>query len=49
MTNEYELADSSPRTLIYTKEQLLSGLAETMVTPHGIFPGTGDRTTTAGW
>jgi NADH-quinone oxidoreductase subunit I len=40
MTNEFELADSSRANLIYTKEQLLAGLEETMVdTPHAIFPG----------
>ena len=40
MTNEYELADSSRESLIYTKEQLLAGLEEGMVeTPHAIFPG----------
>jgi NADH-quinone oxidoreductase subunit I len=41
MTNEYELADSSRESLIFTKEQLLSGLEEGMVdSPHSIFPGT---------
>ncbi|MFI6848884.1 NADH-quinone oxidoreductase subunit NuoI [Kitasatospora sp. NBC_00085] len=40
MTNEYELADSSRKDLIFTKEQLLVGLSEGMVdTPHAIFPG----------
>ncbi|MDH6112381.1 NADH-quinone oxidoreductase subunit I [Kitasatospora sp. MAP12-15] len=40
MTNEYELADSSRADLIFTKEQLLSGLTEGMVeAPHSIFPG----------
>ncbi|MFI8184573.1 NADH-quinone oxidoreductase subunit NuoI [Actinacidiphila glaucinigra] len=40
MTNEYELADSSRESLIFTKEQLLAGLDENMVdTPHAIFPG----------
>jgi NADH-quinone oxidoreductase subunit I len=40
MTNEYELADSSRESLIFTKEQLLSGLEETMVdSPHAIYPG----------
>ena len=40
MTNEYELADSSRESLIYTKEQLLAGLEEGMVdSPHAIFPG----------
>lgn len=43
MTNEFELADSSREALIYTKEQLLSGLTEGMVeAPHSIFPGTED-------
>nr|WP_265736870.1 NADH-quinone oxidoreductase subunit NuoI [Phaeacidiphilus oryzae] len=41
MTNEYELADSSRSSLIYTKEQLLAGLTEGMVdSPHAIYPGT---------
>ncbi|MFF8813956.1 NADH-quinone oxidoreductase subunit NuoI [Streptomyces pactum] len=40
MTNEYELADRSRASLIYTKEELLAGLTEGMVdTPHAIFPG----------
>ncbi|OLE23124.1 MAG: hypothetical protein AUG49_17040 [Catenulispora sp. 13_1_20CM_3_70_7] len=40
MTNEFELADSSRASLIYTKEELLAGLSEGMVeTPHSIFPG----------
>jgi NADH-quinone oxidoreductase subunit I len=40
MTNEYELADSSRESLIFTKEQLLAGLEETMVdSPHAIYPG----------
>ncbi|KUJ65840.1 hypothetical protein ACZ90_42480 [Streptomyces albus subsp. albus] len=40
MTNEYELADRSRAALIYTKEELLSGLTEGMVdTPHAIYPG----------
>ncbi|MFI6156051.1 NADH-quinone oxidoreductase subunit NuoI [Kitasatospora sp. NPDC051170] len=40
MTNEYELADSSRKDLIFTKEQLLVGLSEGMVdSPHAIFPG----------
>jgi NADH-quinone oxidoreductase subunit I len=40
MTNEYELADLSRESLIYTKEELLAGLQEDMVdTPHAIFPG----------
>jgi NADH-quinone oxidoreductase subunit I len=44
MTNEYELADSSRESLIYTKEQLLAGLTEGMVeSPHSIFPGTDEK------
>jgi len=40
MTNEYELADATRESLIFTKEQLLSGLDDRMVdTPHAIFPG----------
>lgn len=40
MTNEFELADSSRASLIYTKEQLLAGLEEGMVdSPHAIYPG----------
>ncbi|MFF7156845.1 NADH-quinone oxidoreductase subunit NuoI [Streptomyces sp. NPDC008139] len=40
MTNEYELADRTRESLIFTKEQLLSGLEEGMVdSPHSIFPG----------
>ncbi|MCF6524471.1 NADH-quinone oxidoreductase subunit NuoI [Streptomyces sp. JJ36] len=40
MTNEYELADDSRESLIYTKEELLAGLEEGMVdTPHAIHPG----------
>ncbi|MEU1309896.1 NADH-quinone oxidoreductase subunit NuoI [Streptomyces cinnamoneus] len=40
MTNEYELADASRESLIYTKEQLLAGLEDRMVdTPHAIYPG----------
>jgi NADH-quinone oxidoreductase subunit I len=40
MTNEYELADSSRESLIYTKKELLAGLEEGMVdSPHAIFPG----------
>src|SRR5690348_11867605 len=43
MTNEFELADSSRESLIYTKEQLLAGLTEGMVeAPHSIFPGADD-------
>ena len=44
MTNEYELADSSRESLIFTKEQLLAGLTEDMVdTPHAIYPGMDER------
>ncbi|GAA4659928.1 NADH-quinone oxidoreductase subunit NuoI [Streptomyces chumphonensis] len=40
MTNEYELADRTRESLIYTKEELLVGLTEGMVdSPHAIFPG----------
>ncbi|KUL36228.1 NADH-quinone oxidoreductase [Streptomyces sp. NRRL F-4489] len=44
MTNEYELADRSRASLIYTKEELLVGLSEGMVdTPHAIHPGMTER------
>jgi NADH-quinone oxidoreductase subunit I len=44
MTNEYELADSSRASLIYTKEQLLAGLTDGMVdSPHAIYPGTDEQ------
>ncbi|MGG2462223.1 NADH-quinone oxidoreductase subunit NuoI [Streptomyces sp. RGM 3693] len=44
MTNEYELADRSRESLIYTKEELLVGLSEGMVdSPHAIYPGMTDR------
>ncbi|MFF8890845.1 NADH-quinone oxidoreductase subunit NuoI [Streptomyces rimosus] len=40
MTNEYELADRSRESLIYTKEELLAGHEDTMVdSPHAIYPG----------
>ena len=40
MTNDYELADSSRESLIYTKKELLAGLEEGMVdSPHAIYPG----------
>ena len=40
MTNEFELADTSRASLIYTKDELLAGLTEGMVeSPHSIFPG----------
>ncbi|WP_438487347.1 NADH-quinone oxidoreductase subunit NuoI [Streptomyces sp. S186] len=44
MTNEYELADRSRTSLIYTKEELLVGLSEGMVdSPHAIHPGMTER------
>ncbi len=44
MTNEYELADRTRASLIYTKEELLAGLTEGMVeSPHSIFPGTDEQ------
>src|SRR5882757_9102691 len=44
MTNEYELADTSRASLIYTKEQLLAGLTEGMVpAPHDVQPGTTEK------
>ena len=44
MTNEYELADTSRASLIYTKEQLLAGLTEGMVPPpHAMQPGTSEK------
>lgn len=44
MTNEYELADRSRASLIYTKEELLVGLSEGMVdSPHAIHPGMTER------
>jgi NADH-quinone oxidoreductase subunit I len=49
MTNEYELADTSRASLIYTKDQLLAGLTEGMVpAPHPMYPGTTDRDYYAG-
>ena len=40
MTNDYELADRTRASLIYTKDELLAGLTEGMVdTPHAIHPG----------
>jgi NADH-quinone oxidoreductase subunit I len=40
MTNEFELADTSRESLIFTKDELLVGLSEGMVdSPHSIFPG----------
>ncbi|MGH6655502.1 MAG: 4Fe-4S binding protein, partial [Actinocrinis sp.] len=44
MTNEYELADTSRESLIYTKEQLLAGLTDGMVpAPHEMQPGTTEK------
>ncbi|MGP3967193.1 NADH-quinone oxidoreductase subunit NuoI [Streptomyces sp. 6N223] len=44
MTNEYELADRTRESLIYTKEQLLAGLEEGMVeAPHAMYPGTDEQ------
>ncbi|CAM5400176.1 MULTISPECIES: NADH-quinone oxidoreductase subunit NuoI [Streptomyces] len=44
MTNEFELADSTRKDLIYTKDQLLAGLTEGMVdSPHAIHPGTDEQ------
>jgi NADH-quinone oxidoreductase subunit I len=44
MTNEYELADTSRQSLIYTKEQLMAGLTDGMVpAPHDMFPGTTEK------
>src|SRR5690606_15160380 len=44
MTNEYELADRTRESLIYTKEELLAGLTDGMVAPpHAMYPGTTER------
>ncbi|EFL24147.1 NADH-quinone oxidoreductase, I subunit [Streptomyces himastatinicus ATCC 53653] len=44
MTNEYELADRTRESLIYTKEELLAGLEDGMVdSPHAIYPGTDEQ------
>ncbi|WP_165986774.1 NADH-quinone oxidoreductase subunit NuoI [Streptomyces sp. YIM 98790] len=44
MTNEYELADRSRESLIYTKEELLAGLTDGMVEPpHAMYPGTDEQ------
>lgn len=44
MSNEYELADTSRESLIFTKEQLLAPLREGMVeAPHDMYPGTDSR------
>jgi NADH-quinone oxidoreductase subunit I len=41
MSNEYELADSSRESLIFTKEQLLAPLRAGMeAPPHPMYPGT---------
>jgi NADH-quinone oxidoreductase subunit I len=41
MSNEYELADTSRESLIFTKEQLLAPLTEGMEQPpHPMYPGT---------
>jgi NADH-quinone oxidoreductase subunit I len=41
MSNEYELADTSRESLIFTKEQLLAPLLEGMeAAPHPMLPGT---------
>ncbi len=40
MTNEFELANTTRESLIYTKDELLAGLQEGMVdSPHAIYPG----------
>ncbi|MDT0267597.1 NADH-quinone oxidoreductase subunit NuoI [Streptomyces sp. DSM 44915] len=44
MTNEYELADRTRASLIYTKEELLAGLRDGMVeAPHAMYPGTDEQ------
>jgi NADH-quinone oxidoreductase subunit I len=44
MTNEYELADTSRESLIYTKDRLLAGLTDGMVPPpHAMQPGTTEK------
>ena len=44
MTNEYELADTSRESLIYTKDRLLAPLGEGMLAPpHEMFPGTTEK------
>ena len=44
MTNEYELADSSRESLIFTKEQLLAPLLETMEPPpHPMLLGNDEK------
>ncbi|MFE0689855.1 NADH-quinone oxidoreductase subunit NuoI [Streptomyces xiamenensis] len=45
MTNEYELADRTRASLIFTKEELLAGLQDGMVdSPHAIYPGADEQT-----
>ncbi|HEY3870747.1 MAG TPA: NADH-quinone oxidoreductase subunit NuoI [Actinocrinis sp.] len=44
MTNEYELADTSRESLIYTKDRLLAPLTDGMVpAPHPMYPGTTEK------
>jgi NADH-quinone oxidoreductase subunit I len=44
MTNEYELADRSRESLIFTKKELLAGLEDGMVeAPHAMYPGTDEQ------
>lgn len=44
MTNEFELANTTRESLIYTKDELLAGLEEGMVdSPHANFPGTDEQ------
>ncbi|MBB0242615.1 NADH-quinone oxidoreductase subunit NuoI [Streptomyces alkaliphilus] len=44
MTNEYELADRSRESLIFTKEELLAGLTDGMVeAPHAMYPGADEQ------
>jgi NADH-quinone oxidoreductase subunit I len=44
MTNEYELADNSRESLIYTKDRLLAPLGEGMMAaPHEMYPGTTEK------
>jgi hypothetical protein len=49
MTTEFELADSSRESLIFTKAELLGPLTEGMVdAPHPMFPGTTEQDYYAG-
>ncbi|MBA3744253.1 NADH-quinone oxidoreductase subunit NuoI [Sporichthya sp.] len=49
MTKEFELADSSRESLIFTKAELLGPLTEGMVeAPHPMYPGTTDTDYYAG-